>query len=266
MTHKTLLFILLTFSICQATIDLNLWERFVTQTTDLTIKGQRMGRVSSTGKDASGYPVYFWSSTTQNWVNDYQAGTSAMQMDFDSTIAWHLNEAGSVYRRSHSGGSWTQQNNCNAYDMKIGSGDHMWFIGIYAGGPKKAYKWNSASNQPIDSGEEAVKVGVTVEGNAWIVKSNGDIKSFDGTSWTSVVGKANDIIIGSDNKPIIVSQDVADEGFVIKKWRNDGSWEVLSGIGGVRLALDDLDQVYVITNNNEVYRENGKLSVFCPSN
>jgi len=262
MTIKSLFFILLAFSVSHA-IDHNLWELFTTDVIDLTFLGQKMGKVGSSNPGPSGYKVYFWSLSNQDWVPDHQSGTEAIQMDFTSTHEWHLNSADSVYRRVP-GGTWQHVANCKARDMKIGNGNIMWHVGSYSGGSFKAYKWDNANNQPIDSYEQAKKVGVGPDGNPWIVKDNGDIKKFDGTNWIPVPGKARDIIIGSNSVAYIISQDPADEGSVIKEW-NGSSWEPVPGIGGVAFALDSQDNLYVITNENKAYRQKGKISSFCPS-
>ena len=262
MTIKALFLALLTFSASYG-IDLDLWELFTTDVTDLTFFGQRLGKVGSSNPGSGGYKLYFWSSSNQDWVIDYHSGSAGLQLDFSSTHEWHLNSGENVYRRPPSG-TWQYIANCKARDMKISNGNIMWHVGSYSGGSYKAYKWDNANDQPIDYSEQAKKVGVDPGGNAWIVKDNGDVKRFDGTNWIPIPGKARDIIIDSNNIAYIISQDPADEGFVIKEW-SGSSWEPVPGIGGVAFALDSQDNLYVITNENKAYRQKGKISSFCPS-
>ena len=151
--------------------------------------------------------------------------------------------------------------------MKVGFNDHIWFVStnVTAGG-FEIYKFNGATTEITRVPGGAIKVGVTTDDKAWIVTDSGAIKRWNGLDWNLMPGSARDIIIGSDNLPLIVSEVPTEGGYVIMKWNDvTNDWVALEGMGGESLAVDSKSNPYVVTNNYEVYRLKGQISDFCPS-
>ena len=262
-------FIFLTFFLTLvSSIDLNKWELFESNTHYLTISDKTMWKLErKTRPDNGGYPIHQWNYATQKWT---LVSGSCVTLSLERAYLYCVNREQYLYRRGNidTTSSW-QLLNSRGFDMKVGFNDHIWFIStnVTAGG-YEIFKFHGDAIQETITKMPGggIKVAPTTDDKAWLVNDIFEIYRWDGVSWIRMPGSARDVIVGSDDLPLIVSTVPTDGGYQIMKWnKNTNLWDVIEGIGGVSLAVDSKSNPYVITNQHEVYRQKGEVSDFCPS-
>jgi len=261
--QKGLLILFWFLSSSYSIIDLDLWEEFDSDTTYLAIKDQKMMKVGFVDPPrASGHPIFSWSDQYQAWDEDLFS-IAGIQVALSSQTAYIRTSANKIKEKTGSG--WTDS--FDAYDLKIGKNDEIYFIDLVAHASGNGFvvnEWVGGAALQLLGGA-AIKVAVDAYGSPWIVDAHNTIQQMMGSSWGEIDGQATDIIIGDKNTPFIVGTTPTEGGKIIQKWDSvSNSWETLPGIGGVSLALDSEENPYVVTEDHKVYRQKGLVYSFCP--
>jgi len=244
-------------------IDLDVWEQFDSDVTYLAINGQRMMKVGFVSPSLpDGYPLYSWLSGSQSWA--LQSGMNAVGVQ----VALTLDQA---YIRDINDNLKSQTGLGNSFvnfgptikDLKAGSDNFITLVSNqnHFEGDFEVILYNGDTSVATRLTKGAIKVGITSLGTAWLIKGNGDIYKEDSLQ----IGTARDITIGNNDIPYIVSEESADEGYVIKKWNvSNNAWDIVIGVAGISVALDANNNPYIVTNGNKAFRRRGVTYNFCP--
>ena len=154
-----------------------------------------------------------------------------------------------------------------ANDLKANTFGYVWYVsqtGTTGGYTVHRYD-ESTGISYLASGAGGIKVSPTPDGYAWIVTSSQKIQKYDGSTWTTVSGAAQDIVIGLDGVPVILSTVALYSGWIVQRYvPSTSSWFSLIGMEAIKFTLDGYNQVYLISGGYGVYRWKGKKSNMCP--
>jgi len=246
------------------------WELFETNIYHLVIRNNTMWKIREdvVNNPAGGRLPYIWDESIQQWKVNPDAYGVYLAVGQTSVYIFNYNKLLFVKPKDYLPTTFVYCSQ-NGNDIKIGFNDHIWFVSTTAIiGGFTVNKFNPTTNSltPVP-GVGAVKVAPTPDDKAWVVNDSGQILRYDGTNWNLMPGNAKDIYVGANDIPFIVSTTIVDGGYEIMKWNDTAyQWEVLEGIGGISLALDDRDNPHIITSNYSVYRpKKGVILNFCSS-
>ena len=261
------LFLLVTI-VCS--IDTGQWDFVFSDVAYFITSNASTWRLRSSVITSDGYSPEQWDYASQAWVPGAPGGGSN-NIAQDSSLVYDTTKMQQMWKRPHSastGPSWTNLA-ITGFDIKISSNNQIWYVSTTATtGGYAIYKYSAGASLSISvPGAGAVKVGPSPDGNAWIVTNSGAIQRYNGTGWMLMPGNASEIVVGADGIPVILTQTVSlYGGFAVQKWNStNSSWTTLDGIGGISIAVDEVNTIYVVTNTYDLYRLKGNMSYLCPS-
>jgi len=259
----SLFFFILFFCRCLA-IDLDIWEQFDYNVTHLAINGQRMMKTGFVAAVSIGHPLYSWSLTTQSWTLETGIGAAGVQVALTTDYAFARDLTDALRIQSFPNTDFNFFT--TAKDIKSGSGNNVVYVKntLYSPGNFEIEFLDVDTQTAMSSFQGAVRVSMA-SGAMWIIKGDGFIYEVVSGVLDNKLETAKDIIVGNDDIPYIVSEESANDGFIIKKWDAlNNNWDVVPGISGVSVALDSANNPYVITNGNKAFRKRGIMYSFCP--
>ena len=238
------LFLLLILIQCTGTVDTTLWELLYTDVGYLAIKNNNVWRTQISATGPGGFGVQKLDIPTEAWTTH---PGKCVTIALDPTDLYCIQDNFSGVHTSDQGNSWPSMG-ISANDAKVNTDGQVWAVTRTAATDGftviQYFDPYQASNILI-AGIGAVKIGAANDGFSWAVTSSGSIKKYDGNNWNNMAGQATDIILGSDNIPVILTKTSTNGGFGVQKWNpSGGSWADVPGIGGYSLALDQYNNIY----------------------
>jgi len=134
---------------------------------------------------------------------------------------------------------------------------------VSATGGYAILKWNGTGWSTFAGA--GVRLAVDPTGKPWVVNKSHLIYKYNGPLYQALPGTATDIGIGADGSAFICDTTTvtASTGFRVSKW-NGTSWTVMSGIAGVRVAVDSTGTPWVVNKSNLIYKYNGSTWTLLP--
>ncbi len=141
----------------------------------------------------------------------------------------------------------------SAYDIAAGNGDTVWVIGTdKEEGGYGIHKWDGNVWTKINGG--AVRISVDINGNPWVVNSNGNIFKLQNNNWILLPGLASDIANGKDGSVWIVGVNKAVNGNDILNWNNHKSDWVKVSASGSRISIDKDGIPWIVGSDGTIYK------------
>ena len=263
-----LFFIVLALSISYInTVDMDKWELFDTNAFYLSIRQKDMVKLLANDLATGGYAIHVWTEANPQWSS---ISGRCMIIDLDANFYYCMNSVNTLFMRERTDPAAQWISTTTVTDIKVGVNDDVWFTtDIGTTNPiTDGYTIKKLIPAPvgfIDFPEGATKVGPDHDGKLWAVDFNLQIKQWDGGSWITHSGDALDIVVGDNDLPFILGTTGSTEGNEILRWDNSFGLQPVEGIEGRTITLDDRNNLYVITDNNNVYRPKGVMFDLCPS-
>ncbi len=257
--------ILITFFNSTLSVDLLDWDLFDQNTFYLAIHDLKMSKISNESPGPNGHPLYHWNPADQTWLHDSHL-RAGIQVALGNDFVWLIDAHNQAHISPISMPNWNSK--FVAYDLKVSSLDHTFYVSDFLTSNGKEIRQVTYPSETSTSVGliGANKIAVDSNGLLWFMGMADDVWGYDGTTYESYGESATDIIVGSNSRPYILTKTGVDDGFEIKKWNAVTlAWELIDGIGGVGLALDINNQLYVVTSSGDVYRKRGLNYNFCPS-
>ena len=151
-----------------------------------------------------------------------------------------------------------------AHDIGVGADGSVWVIGtnpVYSGGTGQhpitefgIHKWTESTWEPVDGAGR--RIAVDQNGNPWVVNSRKQIYRRVNNQWeTQLPGLAYDIGTGADGSVWVIGDDHVGTAhdFGVHKWTGS-AWERLPDGGGVRIAVDENGNPWVVNSAGQIYR------------
>jgi hypothetical protein len=152
--------------------------------------------------DGNGYP----------WVVSHGNGHLATSKDYG--VTWNRIEAPSVF------------------DVGVNEKGDVWIIGQTTNSRcTPIYRMRNGKFEEVVSPIcGANRIDVAPDGNAWVVKKNGEIYKFDGTNWSLITGQlASDITISPSGTVYITSKTYTPLGNNVYIYNGGNDWSLILG-------------------------------------
>ncbi|MBT6393392.1 MAG: hypothetical protein HOJ95_01680 [Nitrospinaceae bacterium] len=205
---------------------------------DIGIGGGKIWLIGS-GTGDGGNRVYRWTGSGWQFMNAH-----GVRLDVDEKgIAWVVNNNGRILR--YNGSNWYMSSLGFVKDVGIGANGVAWIIGWGDGpGGQKVYR-RGAQGSWQDMNAYGVRIDVDPWGNAWLVKNDGSVWRWTGSSWVGTsAGGAKDVGIGANGSTWIIGYGAG--GNQIYKW-DAPKWLLWNG-GGISISADSNGKPWVVQN------------------
>jgi hypothetical protein len=142
-----------------------------------------------------------------------------------------------------------------AKDIGVGADGSVWIIGTNPVGPGHNFgihKWTGNNWVGVDGG--GVRIAVDQSGNPWIVNADNEIFRRVDDNWNRLPGSAKDIGVGADGSVWIIGTNPIGtvDNFGIHRWTGS-DWVGIEG-GGVRIAVDQSGNPWIVNANGEIFQ------------
>jgi hypothetical protein len=208
--------------------------------------------VTTVGTDtcAGGYSINRYQITLDKYYKISSEG--AVKVAGNESVGWMINDQHKIFRWSGINNQGWVEMPGSANDICVGADGSVFIIGtnVRVGG-YGIYKWNGSSWIQYSSGA-GIKVAGDAQGNPWVITSDNTVFQWAGSSWVQMPGAASEICITAfDGIPYIIGMNERSGGYGIYKWNGSDWTQYVSG-AGIKIHVDSLGRVWVITNANTI--------------
>ena len=147
--------------------------------------------------------------------------------------------------------SWVQLQGTSV-DISVGADGTVWEIGNIGKPGVDAPVFVLSGGQWTYTNMDAIRIAVDPQGNAWVVKSNGEIMRWTNNTWQLMPGRAIDIGIGANGSVWVIGTDTNAAGDGNLYQLNGTNWERFEGTG-TNIAVDQNGFPWVVNSSGVVF-------------
>jgi Tectonin domain len=189
------------------------------------------------------YKIYWFNALFGTWIN---VPGCANRVDVDGNgypwVVSHWN--GHLAVSKDNGATWGKIDAPSALDIGVNEKGDVWIIGQTTNnGCTPIYRMkNGKFEQVMPPICGANRIDVDADGNAWVVKKNGEIYKFNGTNWDLITGQlATDITVSPSGTVYITSKTYTPPGNNVYIYNGNNNWSfILGGLESISANSSEL--------------------------
>ncbi len=182
------------------------------------------------------------------------ASARTVAMGADGT-PWIADGAGNIFWFDHTSAKWTSLAGC-AISLGSGRSNSLWAIGCTnVSSDGNDIKTFNGSGWTSVAGA-ATQIAVAPEGTPWVLNARGFIYRWNGARFVGLPGCARSIGVGANDTAWVIGCDAtATQGGTPYRWNGSG-WTAVPGVLGMKVAVSESGEPWVVDAQGKIHAFN----------